>query len=119
MKCGRSLDAATGRCPHCEEQEGKVRVLTPEEKRSYEGVTIDTDGADGGRQERERARARGGRRIFIRKVDVSGSDWLTKLIIFAVIAAIAAFVLFIALPVALVGIGIAVLVWLVLSFFQS
>lgn len=119
-KCGRPLEEATGRCPHCDGQGEKIRVLTPEEKRSYDGVTIDTET---GEQEQARSRKQsyggGGRRIYIRKVDVSNSDWLTKLIVFAVVAAIAAFVLFVALPVALVGVGIAVLVWLVLSFFRS
>lgn len=121
VKCGRPLDAATGRCPHCDGQEENVRILTPEEKSAYQGVTIDTGDGDAGARERVRREAPGGGRrgIYIRRVNVSNSDWLTKLIIFVVVAAIAAFVLFIALPVALVGIGIAVLVWLVLSFFQS
>lgn len=120
VKCGRPLDEATGRCLYCDGQEEKVRVLTPEEKRSYDGVTIDTET---GEQAQARSGGRphggGGRRIYIRKVDVSNSDWLTKLIVLAAVAAIAAFVLFVALPVALIGIGIAVLVWLILSFFRS
>lgn len=117
-KCDREVDASIGKCLYCAEAEAeKVRILTPEEKLRYQGVTIDTGGEDReSSQQYRRRKANPG--FYIKQINLNGSSWLSKFMIFAILAAIAAFILLVALPVALVGIGVGVLVWIVLGFFK-
>lgn len=113
-KCNREIDDVSGRCTYCDEKEA-VRVISKEEVTGYQGVTIDTDA-----EERQR-QYRGGReqRVFVKKINIGSRDWLTKLLAVVIFAALAAFLLFVALPVALIGIGVGVVVWLVLSFLRG
>lgn len=119
FKCNREIDEAVGKCTFCEEKDSEaVRIISKEEIVEYQGVTIDTDSeqekrrhsyeTDGGRQQ-----------IFVRKISVGNSSWLTRLLTIVIFAAIAAFLLFVALPVALIGIGVGIVVWLVLSFLRG
>lgn len=118
-KCNREIDETIGTCSFCNETVAEnIRVLTPEEKSHYQGITIDTNNeTNEGRSQYNHARTN--QKIYVRKINYNGSSWITKIAIFVVLAAIAAFLLFVALPVALIGIGVGVVVWLVLSFFKG
>lgn len=118
-KCNREIDEVIGKCSFCDETiTENIRVLTPEEKSHYQGVTIDTNNETN--EERSRYdHAKPNQKIYVRKIDFNGSNWITRIAIFVLLAAIAAFLLFVAVPVALIGIGVGVVVWLVLIFFKG
>lgn len=120
--CNREIDEAAGNCPHCAESEGQgVRVLSPEERTGYDGVTIDTGGEPEETREAHRSYYQNGPRqkIYVKSIGLGSSNWLMKFIIFAAVAAIAAFLILVALPMTLLGIAVGVVVWLVLSLFRG
>ena len=124
VKCDQEIDEKTGRCNQCgETMSENIRVLTPEEKSHYNGVTIDTnDNHEDSRGEninRQYYQERPNQRVYVKNVNLNQSNWLAKVAIFLIIAAIAAFMVFIALPIVLIGIGVGLVVWLVLSFFKG
>jgi hypothetical protein len=124
VKCDQEIDEKTGRCNRCGEMMSEnIRVLTPEEKSHYNGVTIDTsDNHEDSRGEnvnQEYYQERPNPRVYVKNVNLNQSNWLAKVAILLIIAAIAAFMVFIALPIVLIGIGIGIVVWLVLSFFKG
>jgi hypothetical protein len=124
VKCDQEIDEKTGRCNQCGEMMSEnIRVLTPEEKSHYNGVTIDTsDNREDSRGEninQQYYQERPNQRVYVKNVNLNQSNWLAKVAIFLIIAAIAAFMVFIALPIVLIGIGVGIVVWLVLSFFKG
>lgn len=120
FKCNREIDDHSGKCTYCEEENAEsVRVISKEEIVDYQGVTIDTGSGDQQRQRRQYNQNTGNHQVFIKKISLGSSGWLTKIVILVALAAIAAFLLFVALPVALIGVGIGIVVWMVLSFLRG
>lgn len=116
--CNRELDESTGKCAFCAGRtDENVRVMSPEEKSQYQGVTIDTTENDRG-ERRQYGGARQNTGFYVKQIRLGRSNWLTKLAIMVALAAIAAFVLFIALPVVLICVSVGVVIWIVLSFLQ-
>jgi len=119
-KCGRELDIE-GKCSYCNSEEMNVRVMTPEEKAEYDGVTIEEpiskeDVAKNWRRKQSENPHKG---IFIRNINFGNSNWISKITFILVIAALIAFVVFIALPIVLIAAGIGVIVWIVLNFLRE
>ena len=117
-KCGHELDE-NGRCAYCEEQDAHLHVMTENERHQYTGITID----ETSQQEHTNFRAyRNGREknshVFVKSFGL-GSNWASKMAIILLVAAIVSFIVFIALPVALIGVAIGALVWLILSFLRG
>ena len=97
VNCGRENDA--GESPN-------VQVLTPAERNAYRGITIDESGEDPGETwVRFERRRRSG-------VSFMSDGWKGKLAIFLGVAAILAFVFFIALPLALAMVILGILYWI-------
>ena len=124
VKCDQEIDEKIGKCNQCGEMMSEnIRVLTPEEKSHYNGVTIDTgDNREDIRGEninQQYYQERPNQRVYVKNVNLNQSNWLAKIAIFLIIATIAAFMVFIALPIVLIGIGVGIVVWLVLSFFKG
>lgn len=119
--CNQEFDHAFDQCPYCgTENSNAVRILTPEEKMKYDGITIESE------TNHQEERAYGSQntyrqdpRVYVKKINLGSSNWVSRVVVFAIIAAILSFLLFVALPVALVGIGIGVIVWTVLSFLKG
>lgn len=120
VKCNQELDEKTGKCSQCGEMMTEnIRVLTPEEKSHYHGVTIDTGDNREENINQQYYQERENQRVYVRSVNLNQPSWISKIAIFLIIAAIAAFIVFIALPVVLIGIGVGIVVWLVLSFLKG
>ncbi len=121
-KCGHELDQE-GRCSFCGAAEDeKVHVMSPEEKTRYNGITIEETPEQSGQQYRQSKQERTGPGIFIKHIDLgslTGGNWAMKLAVLLLVAAVVAFLVFIALPVALIGIAIGAVVWLILSFLRG
>lgn len=122
-KCNQEIDNTVDICPICGTTvQENIRVLTPEEKVGYHGVTIDSEN----NQKEESSKSNSYQysspngKIYVKNLNFGqGGNWLTKVAIMLIIAAIAGFLLFVALPVALIGIGVGIVVWTVLSFLKG
>ena len=110
-----------------EEEKDPVRVLTKDEKNSYEGVTIDEDGGEASYSPYQQKEAPRYYRVysshspFSRGLNMSslifGNDWRTRIVrIAALIGVTAVLVLFVSfvLPVLLGALGLGLAVWFIL-----
>ena len=120
-KCGQEIDAS-GRCPYCDHEAPEVRVMSKEEKNLYNGITIDETIEHTTNRQENRAynNKQSGANVFFKNIrlDTFGSNWMSKAAVFLLIAAVVGFVVFIALPVALIGVAIGIVVWFLLSFLR-
>jgi len=117
-KCNREMNE-TGKCSYCDSVgDDPVRVMSQEEQATYHGVTIDDKVNEQAEQPYMHVH-NPYQKVYVKNVNMGHSTWLTKLVIALVVMAIAAFVLFVALPVALIGIGIGIVVWLILTFIRG
>ena len=102
-----------------EQEEGKVRVMSRQERNDYDGVTIE----EGSNSDDEQSKAdfgyRGVRIHALNWQDFLSSrgNWWQRALMIAGVAAVLAFLFFVALPVILVLVGVGVAVWLVLRLF--
>lgn len=107
-------------------EEPRVRVMSEDEARDYQGVTIEECKEDGEQRVEEpqdrygRADDLRGSGIRIHTFGTTGSmSWLTKAALAVGGAAVVAFLVFVALPVLLAAAGIGVAAWLLLRFFRG
>lgn len=113
--CGYELDE-NGKCQNCGNEAAKVHVMSKEEKEAYSGITIEEP--SNRREHFEGSTKSNNRKIYVNTFGLGNSNWLVKISIFILIVAILAFVVFVALPVILVGAAIGIVVWLILSFIR-
>ena len=116
-KCGAAMDNDSSICSRCAAETGEVKVLRPDERDDFNGLTIQQDGdADNTTGVREETpgnyeyRSEGpGHRVYVRQVSFGSQSmgFLTKLLIVAVIL----FLIFVALPVALIVQAVSSLIW--------
>ena len=107
-------------------EEPRVRVMSEDEARDYQGVTIE-ERKDSGEQHVEEPHDRYGRAddlrgsgIRIHTFSTAGSmSWLTKAALVVGGAAVVAFLIFVAVPVLFVAAGIGVAAWLLLRFIRG
>jgi hypothetical protein len=67
--CGAELGSNEQECANCRKEELEIKVLTPEEKRDFHGITIDQSGQS---QSQERLQYEGsGERMYVRHASVS------------------------------------------------
>ena len=116
-KCGSETDAA-GFCKSCAGDEPEIKVLSPDERDDFHGLTIQQGNErepspdypqwppDGNQEYRSEGP---GHRVYVRQVSFgsNATSLLTKLVIAAVIV----FLLFVALPIALVIVAVSSLLW--------
>ena len=107
-------------------EEPRVRVMSEDEARDYQGVTIE-EHKDGSGQRVEDAQNRYGSADGLHGSGIrihtfgtaSSMNWLTKAALVVGGAAVVAFLVFVALPVLLAAAGIGVAAWLLLRFFRG
>lgn len=112
--CGRETGPQETECLYCRQGGGEVKVLTPAERESFSGVTVDSGPAeDEGRSQNGYEGPR--QRVYVRHVTFGGgSSLITKLIILAVIGV----VVFVVLPVFFLFFAAAGIVWFILSLLR-
>ncbi len=114
--CGREFENAAC-CPYCRDSGGEVKVLTPAERESFQGVTLDGGPEPGeDREGRYEYESRGPRhRVYVRQVNFGGkTSFLTKLVILAIIGV----VLFVILPMFFLVFAAAGVVWFIFSLLR-
>lgn len=112
--CGKEMGDAL-RCPYCGAQRpSRFRVMSEAENEAYQGVTIDVgENHHEGLWHRERRqRPSFWQRLF------SLSGWKAQLLLAVGGLALIAFILLVVFPVALIGLAVGFIVWLLLSFFH-
>ncbi|MBQ7479905.1 MAG: hypothetical protein IJT01_13580 [Selenomonadaceae bacterium] len=120
-RCGCELNEE-GMCSNCG-PERQVRVMSQEEKVSYDGITIE-ESSNGERGESPRfykKSAFDGNGIRFRHIvlDTGSRGWLGWLIGGLAVAAVLAFVFLVALPIVLVLAAVAAVVWFLLSLLRG
>lgn len=98
------------------EIDGKVRVLSRSEKISYNGITIE-GGADPSAKTYRTSDYIDN--FHIKNFIIKNDSIISKIILALVVTGVLFFLLFIALPIVLVILGVILTVWIVLSFFQK
>lgn len=115
-KCGGEMETDSSICSRCAAETSEVKVLRPDERDDFNGLTIqqggESDNATGFREETPgnyEYRSEGpGHRVYVRQVSFgSHMGFLTKLLIVAVIL----FLVFVALPIALIVLAVSSLIW--------
>jgi len=116
-KCGAEMDPDSSICSRCATETVEVKVLRPDERDDFNGLTIQQGGeAEHTTEFREETpgnyeyRNEGpGHRVYVRQVSFGSQSmgFLTKLLIVAVIL----FLIFVALPVALIVLAVSSLIW--------
>ncbi len=116
-KCNEEMNDENSVCNRCSGEAAEVKVLRPDERDDFRGLTIQQDsGSTAEPENREGSpgnyeyRSEGpGHRVYVRQVSFGSQPFgfLTKL----VIAAMILFFIFVALPVALLLMVIFSLVW--------
>ena len=115
-KCGGEMETDSSICSRCAAETGEVKVLRPDERDDFNGLTIqqggESENATGFKEETPgnyEYRSEGpGHRVYVRQVSFgSHMGFLTKLLIVAVIL----FLVFVALPVALIVLAVSSLIW--------
>lgn len=127
FQCKKQISDAYIKCPHCgADLTDKVRVMSKAEQMNYDGITIENDdhATDGAQQHQQWGYNSGSARIgniYIKKMNWGswGSNWLTKIAITMLIAAIAGFLLFVFLPIALIAVAVGIVIWFILSFLKK
>jgi len=112
--CGCEMGPQETECPVCRDGGGEVKILSPAERESFRGITVDSGTAEGDDRRYDRYEEPR-RRIYVRHVSFgSGTSLLTKLIILAVIGV----VVFVVLPVFFLFFAAAGIVWFILSLLR-
>lgn len=114
--CGRELGSEE-KCQSCRpEPAQEVQILTPEERESFQGMTLDDECAERTERGYYHSDGQGARqRIYVRQVSFgSGMSIWTKLLIMLVIGVL----VFVVLPLAFFVIAGVSLAWLVLRFLR-
>ena len=115
-KCGGEMETDSSICSRCAAETGEVKVLRPDERDDFNGLTIqqggESENATGFKEETPgnyEYRSEGpGHRVYVRQVSFgSHMGFLTKLLIVAVIL----FLFFVALPIALIVLAVSSLIW--------
>lgn len=78
--CGAEVDL-NGKCPNCHTENNEIKVLSPEEKHDFRGITIDQTGQRTAEESRDYQDAR--QRIYVRQVNFSSvkTGFFLKLLI--------------------------------------
>lgn len=102
-----------------EQEEGKVRVMSRQERNDYDGVTIEEGSNSDDEQSKTDFGYRGVRIHTLNWQDLLSrrGNWWQRALMIAGVAAVLGFLFFVALPVILVLVGVGVAVWLVLHLF--
>ncbi|MEG6585564.1 hypothetical protein [Dendrosporobacter sp. 1207_IL3150] len=111
-KCGNHLNVGEEKCSTCQECNEGVQVLTSEEKDNFKGLTIDNGDNSQEREYRSHSYSNSKQRIYVKhsSFDLGSTSLITKL----VIAGVVVFMVFVALPIVFLVLGL-VLVFLFLT----
>jgi hypothetical protein len=110
--CAKEIGPEEKECPNCGQPQGEVKVLTPEERENFQGITLgDAPEKEGSYQYESRGP---GHRIYVRQVSFGAgkTSFWTKLIIAAVLGVL----IFVFLPLALFFMLAVSLIWMIFRF---
>jgi hypothetical protein len=110
--CGAELQPGEQECIKCKHSKSGLKVLTPDEKKRFKGITIDEEELTGAEERYEYRDSQSNQRIYVRHVNFSSAKigFFTKLLIGLVLAGL----VFVLLPIAVLFMVIIAIVWLVL-----
>lgn len=107
-KCGTQFEGDSQFCPNCQPA---VRVLTPEERENFEGMTIqDTEYRGNG----DRDYSGTGRRVYVKHIQLGPGGLLGRIILGLVVAGL----IVVALPFMIFILGAALLGWMLTRMFR-
>jgi hypothetical protein len=88
VNCGAELDSSQ-ECLNCRTKDNAIKVLSPEEKQDFRGITIDQTGQDASGESYQYQDA--GQRIYVRQFNLSSpkTGFFIKILIGAVLIVLA------------------------------
>jgi uncharacterized membrane protein YvbJ len=111
--CGVILEDEATSCSNCGKPVSPVSVLSPKERESFAGVTIDQDGSErSDRSDRPQQQ-----RVYFRQVHMGGNNKLSGLITLLIIGLVIAIFLFFAVPLIVFLMVGAVVIWILKRLF--
>lgn len=118
VHCGFDIVDGAANCSNCGNAVSQVSVLSPRERESFDGVTIEQDGGERSeRQEQQEYSQR--QRVYVRQINLGGGNKLSGLVSLAIIGLlIVAFLLF-AVPLAMLLLTGAVVIWIINRLFSG
>ena len=113
-RCGEEVAPQDKECRKCGQSINEVKLLTPEERESFQGVTLEDEGAE--KQYYEYENKGRGHRVYVKQVSFGsrGMGLWTKLLL----AAVFAFLIFVFLPLAIFFAVALSIVWLIFSLIR-
>lgn len=105
--CDSEMQADEQQCLKCQAMENKVQVLTAEEKEHFNGITLEQGHDQQGEDYRNYQKFYDDSKIYNTHIKIVQPGLLAKLAIGIVLAALLALIVFVALPIVFVVIGIA------------
>ncbi len=114
FQCGFEMDDAAASCPNCGAEQGKVQILPPEERENFQGLTIEAERGPAGDDDYRGEGPR--RRVYVHRVDLGSTPG--GLFLKLIIAGVLLFLVIMALPLALLVIGVIFAGWLGSQFWR-
>lgn len=113
VHCGYSLAEGETSCSNCGKPVSPISVLSPDERESFDGITIDQEGAGrSGRNDRPNQQ-----RVYVRQVHFGGNNTLSGLLSLLAIGFVVAVILFFAVPAVLLLSAAAIGLWFLKKLF--
>lgn len=112
--CNNEIDVESSQCKYCNAE--IVRVLTDEERNKYDGITIDSSGKED--YYKEATDQNNYDKIYVKTYNTNNS-FLTKVVFIILGLIISGFLFFVALPITVIVISIAVFIWILLGYMRK
>lgn len=111
--CGSNIVDGATRCSTCGNQVSQVSVLSPHERESFDGVTIEQDGGE--RSERHDYSHQ--QRVYFHQINLGGNNKLSGLVTLLLIGLLIVIFLFFAVPLVMLVLVGAVVMWIINRLF--
>ena len=115
--CGKEMNGHECQCPDCGSKQPHVSVLTPQERETFQGITINQDQGEEDRNYQESG-SRASHRVHIKQVHLGGGGFLNRLLITLAIMAFLAALVFVALPLVLAVIAAVLIISFIMRMFK-
>ena len=113
VHCGFSLTESDTVCANCGKAASPVSVLPPEERESFNGITIEQDTGERAGSSTSQQR----QRVYYHQVNIGNNSMLSGLFTLLVIGFVVALILFFAVPALILMVVAGIVLWFLRRLF--